>query len=312
MFERFTDRSRRVVVLAQEEARLLKHNYIGTEHLLLGLLADAEGDAARTLESLGVTLAAARHEVREILGEGHEPQKGHIPFTPRAKKVLELALREALTLRSQSIGSIHLLLGLVAEGHGVGAQVIERLGPSLAAVKERAAEFAGNEPDPAVGPAEAGVGGWSRPARLRFEGQGMVQDTLAMIERRLSRIERHLGIAPDPADRDKPAAQAPAAPTAAHEPSAANDPAAPGGLAAPAEHIAPGEPAAPGEPTAPGGLAAPGEPIAPGERAAADEPAAPGEPTAPDEPAAQGEPTAPDEPAAQGGPTAPDEPASSG
>jgi ATP-dependent Clp protease ATP-binding subunit ClpC len=215
MFERFTERSRRVIVLAQEEARLLKHNYIGTEHLLLGLLADGEGDAARTLESLGVTLEAARHEVREILGEGHEPQKGHIPFTPRAKKVLELALREALTLRSQSIGSIHLLLGLIAEGHGVGAQVIERLGVSLAAVKERAAEFAGNEPDTAVGAAEAGVGGaagaggvggvggWSRP-RLRVEGLGMVQDTLAMIERRLSRIERHLGIAPDPADRDKP------------------------------------------------------------------------------------------------------------
>ncbi len=288
MFERFTERSRRVIVLAQEEARLLKHNYIGTEHLLLGLLADAEGDAARTLESLGVTLEAARHEVREILGEGHEPQKGHIPFTPRAKKVLELALREALTLRSQSIGSIHLLLGLVAEGHGVGAQVIERLGPSLAAVKERAAEFAGNEPDPAVGPAEAGVGGWSRPARLRVEGQGMVQETLAMIERRLSRIERHLGIAPDPADRDKPATQAPAAPTAAAAPPPATDPAAPGELAAP------DEPAAAGEPTAP------------------DEAAAADEPTAPDEPAAAGQPAAPDEPAAAGQPTAPDEPASSG
>jgi ATP-dependent Clp protease ATP-binding subunit ClpC len=209
MFERFTDRSRRVIVLAQEEARLLKHNYIGTEHLLLGMLADGEGDAARTLESLGVTLEAARHEIREILGEGHEPQQGHIPFTPRAKKVLELALREALTLRSQSIGSVHLLLGLIAEGHGVGAQVIERLGAPLAAVKERAAEFAGNEPGPAAGAAEAGapeagVLSSSRRARLRIEGLGAVQDTLVMIERRLSRIERHLGIAPDPADRDKP------------------------------------------------------------------------------------------------------------
>jgi ATP-dependent Clp protease ATP-binding subunit ClpC len=224
MFERFTERSRRVIVLAQEEARLLRHNYIGTEHLLLGMLADPEGAAARTLESLDVTLEAARAEVTGIIGEGHEPQKGHIPFTPRAKKVLELALREALTLRSQSIGSIHLLLGLVTEGHGVGAQVIERLGPSLAAVKERAAEFAGNEPDPAVGAAEAGAAGavgWPRSARLRVEGLGRIQDTLAMIERRLSRIERHLGMAPDPADRDKP-------PRTAEPAASADEPAAPG------------------------------------------------------------------------------------
>jgi ATP-dependent Clp protease ATP-binding subunit ClpA len=243
MFERFTDRSRRVIVLAQEEARLLQHNYIGTEHLLLGLLADGEGDAARTLDSLGVTLEAARHEVRELLGEGHEPQQGHIPFTPRAKKVLELALREALTLRSQSIGSVHLLLGLIDEGHGVGAQVIGRLGPSLAAVKERVAEFAGNEPDPATGAAEAGVseagvpeagvseagvGSWPRPARLRVEGLGMVQDTLVMIERRLSRIERHLGITPDPADRDKPAraGKRPPADPAGTEPAPPDAPAA--------------------------------------------------------------------------------------
>jgi ATP-dependent Clp protease ATP-binding subunit ClpA len=237
MFERFTDRSRRVIVLAQEEARLLQHNYIGTEHLLLGLLADGEGDAARTLESLGVTLEAARHEVRELLGEGNEPQQGHIPFTPRAKKVLELALREALTLRSQSIGSVHLLLGLIDEGHGVGAQVIERLGPSLTAVRERAAEFAGNEPDPVVGAAEAGMTGWPRPARLRVEGLGTVQDTLAMIERRLSRIERHLGIAPDPADSDKPPrarkpAAAAATTTTTTEPAPPDAPAPPASAAA--------------------------------------------------------------------------------
>lgn len=211
MFERFTNRSRRVIVLAQEEARLLKHDYIGTEHLLLGLLADGEGDAALTLQSVGVTLDGARREVKGILGEGHAQPTGHIPFTPRAKKVLELALREALTLRSQSIGSVHLLLGLISEGHGVGAQVIERLGTSLSTVKERAIEFAGREPDPASGVsgaatagAEGAVASWSRPARLRIEGLGMVQDTLAIIERRLARIERHLGIAPDPADRDKP------------------------------------------------------------------------------------------------------------
>jgi ATP-dependent Clp protease ATP-binding subunit ClpC len=266
MFERFTDRSRRVIVLAQEEARLLKHNYIGTEHLLLGMLADAEGDAARTLESLGVTLEAARHEVTGILGEGHDPQKGHIPFTPRAKKVLELALREALTLRSQSIGTIHLLLGLVTEGHGVGAQVVERLGPSLAAVKERAAEFAGNEPDPVVGPPEAGVVGWSRPARIRIEGLGMVQDTLGIIERRLSRIERHLGIAPDPADRDKPPRTAePAAAASADAPPTTDEPA---------------------DPTA---AQAPGAPTPDDAPSVAEEPGTPGEPAAPDEPAS-GEP----------------------
>jgi ATP-dependent Clp protease ATP-binding subunit ClpA len=233
MFERFTDRSRRVIVLAQEEARLLKHNYIGTEHLLLGLLADGEGDAARTLESVGVTLDGARREVIGILGEGHEPATGHIPFTPRAKKVLELALREALTLRSQSIGSVHLLLGLISEGHGVGAQVIERLGASLTTVKERAAEFAGREPDPAPGAAgwvapEPGSANW-RSARLRLEGFGLLLDGLVKIERRLSRIERHLGIAPDPADRDKPAhpapPPAPAAPPA--EPASAAGPAPP-------------------------------------------------------------------------------------
>ena len=230
MFERFTDRSRRVIVQAQEEARLLRHNYIGTEHLLLGLLADGEGGAARTLESVGVTLDAARREVREIVGEGHEPQTGHIPFTPRAKKVLELALREALTLRSQSIGTVHLLLGLISEGHGVGAQVIERLGASLTTVKERAAEFAGHEPDPAPGgpeavAAEAGVAGLRR-TRIRIEGLGMVQDSLAIIERRLSRIERHLGIAPDPADRDKPPRAG--GPASADSPAArADSPAAP-------------------------------------------------------------------------------------
>ena len=254
MFERFTERSRRVIVLSQEEARLLRHNYIGTEHLLLGMLADGEGDAARTLESVDVTLDAARREVREMLGEGNEPQKGHIPFTPRAKKVLELALREALTLRSQSIGSVHLLLGLISEGHGVGAQVIERLGASLTTVKERAAEFAGNEPEPAPGAAEAfaaeaSVASW-RPTRLRFEGLGMVQDTLVMIERRLSRIERHLGIAPDPADRDKPPRS--------------STPASPG---------APGAPAAPG---------ATDEPAAP---AAADDPSGTDQPDVPEEPA---------------------------
>jgi ATP-dependent Clp protease ATP-binding subunit ClpC len=197
MFERFTDRSRRAIVLAQEEARLLSHNYIGTEHLLLGLLADPESNAARTLTSLNITLEAAREQVREMIGEGHEAQKGHIPFTPRAKKVLELSLREALTLRSQSISSEHLLLGLVAEGEGVGAQILERLGASFTAVRERAIELAGNEPDPAPTLGEAAVASSLR--RVRLEGLGgVLQQTLTSIDRRLARIEQHLGITADP------------------------------------------------------------------------------------------------------------------
>jgi ATP-dependent Clp protease ATP-binding subunit ClpA len=195
MFERFTARSRRAIVLAQEEARLLSHNYIGTEHLLLGLLADPEGDAARALGSLNITLEAAREQVREIIGEGTEPQSGHIPFTPRAKKVLELSLREALTLRSQSIGSEHLLLGIVAEGEGVAAVVLDRLGASLTAVKERAIELAGHETDPA--PSLVGVAGQLRMARGRREELGTVQAALAKLDRRLARIEAYLGIADD-------------------------------------------------------------------------------------------------------------------
>ena len=116
MFERFTDRARRVVVLAQEEARLLNHNYIGTEHLLLGLIYEGEGVAARVLESLDVSLADARAEVEEIIGHGGQSPSGHIPFTPRAKKVLEMALREALKLGHNYIGTEHILLGLIGEG----------------------------------------------------------------------------------------------------------------------------------------------------------------------------------------------------
>ena len=208
MFERFTDRSRRVIVLAQEEARLLNHNYIGTEHLLLGLLADQEGDAARTLQSLDVTLDAARDQVRQIIGEGSETQQGHIPFTPRAKKVLELSLREALTLRSQSIGSVHLLLGLIAEGQGVGAQIVERLGVPLETVRERATALAGNEPDPAAGTAEAAVAFSSRAGRIRIEGLGQIHELLTTIDNRLSRIEAHLGIVAFPGEVQTPAEKA--------------------------------------------------------------------------------------------------------
>src|SRR6476660_7785304 len=124
MFERFTDRSRRVVVLAQEEARMLNHNYIGTEHLLLGLIHEGEGVAAKAIEALGISLAAVRSEVNEMVGRGERASAGHIPFTPRAKKVLELSLREALQLGHNYIGTEHILLGLIREGEGVAAQVL--------------------------------------------------------------------------------------------------------------------------------------------------------------------------------------------
>jgi ATP-dependent Clp protease ATP-binding subunit ClpA len=128
MFERFTDQARRVVVLAQEEARLLGHGYIGTEHILLGLLAEGEGLAFQALASLGISMDAAREQVAEIIGEGTGQPSGHIPFTPRTKKVLELSLREAQRLGDSYIGTEHILLGLAREGEGVGAQVMDRLG----------------------------------------------------------------------------------------------------------------------------------------------------------------------------------------
>ena len=131
MFERFTDQARRVVVLAQEEARTLGHNYIGTEHILLGLLSEREGLAAQALGSLEISLDAAREQVVEIVGEGTGQPGGHIPFTPRTKKVLELSLREAQRLGDDHIGTEHILLGLAREGDGVGAQVLVRLGASL-------------------------------------------------------------------------------------------------------------------------------------------------------------------------------------
>ncbi len=136
MFERFTDRARRVVVLAQEEARLLNHNYIGTEHILLGLIHEGEGVAARALEELGIDLDSVRTQVVEIIGQGSQAPTGHIPFTPRAKKVLELSLREALQLGHNYIGTEHILLGLIREGEGVAAQVLVKLGAELTKVRQ--------------------------------------------------------------------------------------------------------------------------------------------------------------------------------
>jgi ATP-dependent Clp protease ATP-binding subunit ClpC len=136
VFERFTDRARRVVVLAQEEARMLKHNYIGTEHILLGLIHEGDGIAARALESLDISLEAVRQQVEEIIGQGQAAPTGHIPFTPRAKKVLELSLREALQLGHNYIGTEHILLGLIREGEGVAAQVLQKLGADLILVRQ--------------------------------------------------------------------------------------------------------------------------------------------------------------------------------
>jgi ATP-dependent Clp protease ATP-binding subunit ClpC len=136
VFERFTDRARRVVVLAQEEARMLNHNYIGTEHILLGLVRERDGVAAKALGSLSIGLNAVRREVEEIIGQGQAAPTGHIPFTPRAKKVLELSLREALQLGHNYIGTEHILLGLIREGEGVAAQVLQKLGADLNRVRQ--------------------------------------------------------------------------------------------------------------------------------------------------------------------------------
>jgi ATP-dependent Clp protease ATP-binding subunit ClpC len=136
VFERFTDRARRVVVLAQEEARMLNHNYIGTEHVLLGMIHEGEGLAATALEALDISLDDVRADIQSIIGQGQSPPTGHIPFTPRAKKVLELSLREALQLGHNYIGTEHILLGLIREGDGVGAQVLVKRGATLDRVRE--------------------------------------------------------------------------------------------------------------------------------------------------------------------------------
>jgi ATP-dependent Clp protease ATP-binding subunit ClpA len=153
MFERFTDRARRVVVLAQEEARMLHHGYIGTEHLLLGLISEGSGVGAKALEALGVELVRARGAIEGIIGQGgDEVPPGHIPFTPRAKKVMELSLREALTLGHNYIGTEHILLGLVREEEGVGAQVLIRSGVTVGAVRTKVIELLQGFTATAAGP----------------------------------------------------------------------------------------------------------------------------------------------------------------
>ena len=161
MFERFTDRARRVVVLAQEEARKLNHNYIGTEHILLGLIQEGEGHAAKALEELNISNENVRKEVVEIIGEGQQSPSGHIPFTPRAKKVLELSLREALQLGHNYIGTEHILLGLIREGEGVAAQVLKKLGAELAQVRQTVIKLISSS-SPGKEQATASTGGRER------------------------------------------------------------------------------------------------------------------------------------------------------
>src|ERR1700683_1773887 len=164
MFERFTDRARRVVVLAQEEARMLNHNYIGTEHILLGLIHEGEGVAAKSLESLGISLEGVRSQVEEIIGQGQQAPSGHIPFTPRAKKVLELSLREALQLGHNYIGTEHILLGLIREGEGVAAQVLVKLGADLSRVRQQVIQLLSGYAGGKEGQGQGGGSGESQPS----------------------------------------------------------------------------------------------------------------------------------------------------
>ncbi len=197
MFERFTDRARRVVVLAQEEARMLSHDYIGTEHILLGLIHEGEGVAALTLDSLGVELGTVRAYVEREVGQGDTAPSGHIPFTPRAKKVLELSLREALQLRHNYIGTEHILLGVIREGEGLAVRAIVDRGVELGDLRHRVLTRLGQ------GPKE-------RPSEMFFAAGSMLGERLTQIQESLDRIERHLGIqrpdqappAPESAERE--------------------------------------------------------------------------------------------------------------
>jgi ATP-dependent Clp protease ATP-binding subunit ClpA len=190
MFERFTNQSRRVVVLAQEEARMLDHNYIGTEHLLLGLLAEGRGSAARALAAMDVTLQAARDQVLEIIGRGQAQQSGHIPFTPRAKKSLELSLREALQLGDGYIGTGHLLLGLIHHGDNVATKILGSLGADLKELRARVTEELRGNPEEGQDPPPAE----RERQQLKVYLRGEVKGLLDTIDDRLSAIERRLGI----------------------------------------------------------------------------------------------------------------------
>jgi ATP-dependent Clp protease ATP-binding subunit ClpA len=234
MFEKFTDRARRVVVLAQEEARMLNHNYIGTEHLLLGLIHEGEGVAARALESIGISLEAVRQNVEEMIGRGQHALTGHIPFTPRAKKVLELSLRESQQLGHDYIGTEHILLGLIREGEGVAAQVLVKLGADLNRVRQQVLqilrggereEAAENE---ALAPWEAAGGLAGTEPEVRIAGSpaqmAEILARLRSIDIRLAAVERRLDLGeqrpgPDAAEESAPRS-GPAAPPDDEPPSA--------------------------------------------------------------------------------------------
>ena len=230
MFERFTDQARRVVVLAQEEARMLGHGYIGTEHILLGLLSEGEGLAAQALRALEITLEAAREQVSEIIGEGTGQPAGHIPFTPRTKKVLELSLREAQRLGDSYIGTEHILLGLAREGEGVGAQILERLGAPkdrvLAQVLATAPTAAGEEPRRVpAGRMPPGAPVSMRALMTRLDD---IVERLTAIENQLADLRNQAAPAPrkpasggarkSPAGQRKPAGGARRKPPAGEEP----------------------------------------------------------------------------------------------
>jgi ATP-dependent Clp protease ATP-binding subunit ClpA len=189
MFERFTNQSRRVVVLAQEEARMLNHNYIGTEHLLLGLLHEGRGSAARALTAMDVTLSAARDQVVAIVGRGQMEASGHIPFTPHAKKSLELSLREALQLGDGYIGTGHLMLGVIRQGDNVAVKVLDKLGADLSKLRARVTQELRNRPEDQDAPAAE-----REQRRVRVILRDRFQSLLDTIDDRLSAIERHLGL----------------------------------------------------------------------------------------------------------------------
>jgi len=195
MFKRFTDRARRVVVLAQDEARRLDHNYVGTEHILLGLIREGEGVAAKALESLGISLDAVRQQVEEIIGQGQQAPSGHIPFTPRAKKVLELSLRESQLLGHNYIGTEHILLGLIREGDGVAPQVLVKLGADLNRVRQQVIQLL--QAYPAEEPESA------RSAARELRLLPAVKSRLEAAEHRLTAIEQRVGTGPDTSDLDE-------------------------------------------------------------------------------------------------------------
>jgi ClpA/ClpB-like protein/UvrB/UvrC motif-containing protein len=196
MFERFTDRARRVVVLAQEEARMLDHNYIGTEHVLLGLIHEGEGVAAKALRALDVDLDTLRREVEALVGRGQQSESGQIPFTPQAKKVLELALRESVHLGHAYVGTEHLLLGLVREGEGPAAQVLAQRGIELAGLRQEVIRLLHGHQ------AREGRRGRRGPW-AHSGGQGVtleeISHQLRILAARLTAIEERLGIDESPA-----------------------------------------------------------------------------------------------------------------